>query len=231
MQLGSSRRTTRILTQTVADVPPDDGWLGPWEREHAKTLRFPKRLQDWKLGRWTAKLAVGRYLAAASESLEIRTSRDGAPEAYVAGEPAPVSLSISHSGGVALAAVGEPGLALGCDLELIDVRTVEFVLDYFTEAEASMALAAAPDRQPLLCTLVWSAKESALKSLREGLRRDTRSVSVSVAGPGDGRDWAPLSVSCPDLGRLFEGWWKAEMGFVLTLTGRSLPFPPAAFQG
>ncbi len=225
------RRSPGFVIQTVADLPPDEDWFSPWERAHAESLRFPKRLQDWKLGRWTAKLALRRYLEVPSDDLEIRSSRDGAPDAYLCGQPAPISLSISHSRGVALAAVGEPGLALGCDLEFVEARTVEFITDYLTEAEVRLALSAPPDRQPLLCTLIWSAKESALKSLRDGLRRDTKTVSVSPVVTGAEGDWAPLSVSCPDLGRVFEGWWKLETGFVLTFTEQSLPAPPVAFQG
>ena len=152
--------------------------MSAWERGHAATLRFAKRLQDWKLGRWTSKAAITRYLQVRPTDLDIRISRDGAPEPRLAGQPAPISLSISHSRGVALAAVGEPSLALGCDLEFVEAHTVEFVADYFTDAEVALVNSAPPEAQPMICTLIWSAKESALKSLRDGLRRDTRTVAV-----------------------------------------------------
>ncbi len=217
--------------QTADDVPPDDGWLTAREREYAAALRFPKRLQDWRLGRWTAKLAVRRYLGARCADLEIRTAPDGAPEPFLGERPAPISLSISHSRTVALAAVSGPGLALGCDLEYVESRTVEFVIDYFSPEEAALARGADPGRQALLCTLIWSAKESALKSLRDGLRRDTRTVSVTPDTPSLEGHWGRIGVRCADLNRIFQGWWKPAMGFVLTLTADSMPEPPLEISG
>ena len=65
-------------------------------------------------------------------------------------------------------------MALGCDLEVIEPRSEEFVADYFTTEEQKMvSQAPIADRSKLLA-LLWSAKESALKALREGLRFDTR---------------------------------------------------------
>jgi 4'-phosphopantetheinyl transferase len=73
------------------------------------------------------------------------------------------------------------------------------------------------DEQPLLATLIWSAKESALKCLREGLRRDTRSVLVSVGGAGKS-GWSSLTVRCLESSRLFYGWWRSAGGYVQTVT-------------
>ena len=46
-----------------------------------------------------------------------------------------------------------------------------------------------------VANLIWSAKESALKVLRTGLRRDTRSVDVSLLPdpPVDG--WQPAQLA------------------------------------
>jgi 4'-phosphopantetheinyl transferase len=220
-----------VLVQTAAELPREDLWMSDWERGHAATLRFPKRLQDWKLGRWTAKLALRRYLQNLPGELETRIATDGAPAPNLAGEPAPASLSISHSRGVAIAAVGHPGIELGCDLEYIEAHTVEFVTDYFTADEVMLARSAPPDRQPLLCTLIWSAKESVLKALRDGLRRDTRTVSVGGDLLGTGKTWARFSVRCSDPDGTFDGWWKLHGGFVLTLAERNFPDPPIEIQG
>ena len=69
-----------------------------------------------------------------------------------------------------------------------------FVADYFTPAEQALAHRAPSERDwQRVTNLIWSAKESALKVLRTGLRRDTRSVEVTL-GDGDGDDWVPLTV-------------------------------------
>ena len=74
-------------------------------------------------------------------------------------------------------------MALGCDLELVEPRSDRFVADYLTAAEQQLVLGAGPERD-LVANLIWSAKESALKVLRVGLRRDTRSVEVTLDGWG-----------------------------------------------
>ena len=87
------------------------------------------------------------------------------------------------------------GAELGCDLEIIEPRSDAFVADYFTtEEQALIARASAADR-PRLLALLWSAKESALKALHEGLRLDTRCVIVSPFDESfDLNGWSPLRV-------------------------------------
>ena len=73
--------------------------------------------------------------------------------------------------------------AVGCDLELVEPRTPGFVADFLTAAE-QQSVASRPDPDAA-ANLIWSAKESALKVLQTGLRRDTRSVEVAVDEPRD----------------------------------------------
>jgi hypothetical protein len=68
-----------------------------------------------------------------------------------------------------------------------------------------------------MANLIWSAKESMLKALREGLRRDTRSVvvePVSLAAPCEWNRWRGR---CLQSGRLFNGRWIAADRFVQTV--------------
>ena len=81
-------------------------------------LRMRRRRRDWRLGRFTAKAAVGAWLSVAPERVEILAAPDGAPEAWVDGERAPVSVSLSHRAGRALAVVAHAPAVVGCDLEL-----------------------------------------------------------------------------------------------------------------
>src|SRR5436305_121242 len=164
------------LTVDASEVPENDGWLTPAERVRLATLELPWRRADWRLGRWAAKHAVAAFLGASFEAVEIRPAADGAPEALLGGDPAPVSLSFSHRAGRAACAVAPAGTALGCDLELVEPRSAAFVRDYLTPAEQALVEAAPEMDHPFLVNLIWSAKESALKALRTGLRLDTRSV-------------------------------------------------------
>lgn len=219
------------LEQTEADVPvqPERGdWLSPGERIHLDRLRFPKRRADWLLGRWTAKQAVALFLNLSSCStlsgLEIIAAPDGAPEALLAGTPAPVTISLSHRAGQAVCAVAPAGTALGCDLELIEPRIETFAADYFSLEEQDLVAQSSPDEQPQLVTLIWSAKESALKALRAGLRLDTRSVIVSVHdGPGD---WHPL-LARHERGRELKGWWQITGRMARTVVTDPPAFTPS----
>ncbi len=214
------------LIRALADLPADPSWLTAGERARAAGLHVPKRRGDWLLGRWTAKLAVRSFLAKTGAGvpdigmLEIRNAPDGAPEAFLGSETAPVSLALSHSGGHGFCAVAAPGIPLGCDLEAIQPRAEEFILDYFAAEERALVASAPGDRRPMMATLVWSAKESGLKCLREGLRRDTRSVLVRLEA-GNERIWNGLTVRCLDSSRLFHGWWRCMEGFVQTIAAGS----------
>ena len=106
------------LEQTEADVPARNDWLSENEAARLGSLRFAKRRRDWRLGRWTAKLAMAAYrnLPGDSQTLrdvEIRPALSGAPEVVFAGQPAPVTISLSHCDGIAVCAVAPSSVTLG----------------------------------------------------------------------------------------------------------------------
>ena len=223
------------LEQGEANVPPENEWLSAAEWEHWQSLRFPKRRNDWRLGRWTAKRAVAAWLRLPASPLvfaqvEVVAAPDGAPEVFIADRAAALSLSLSHRGGTAFCVLAPAGTALGCDLEIIEPRSDAFLADYFTaEEQAYVAGAEAGERERLLAVL-WSAKESALKALRVGLRSDTRDVTVALA-PGwpDLSGWGALEVHARDAG-VFQGWWQTSGDFVRTIVGDSITAPPQALS-
>jgi 4'-phosphopantetheinyl transferase len=208
-----------VALASEAEVPAGDGWLSTSERETLAALRFPARRLDWRLGRWVAKRAVARLLGPVP--VEVRAAADGAPEVLLAGRPAPVAISISHREGLGACLAAVAGHAGGCDLELVEPRSPALARDFFTASELALVDRAGPDGRDLAVALVWSAKESALKALREGLRLDTREVEVQVAVPlreaGSRMGWwHPLRVLHGALA--FDGWWRElPSGHVLTV--------------
>jgi len=218
------------LEQTLADVPAEDDWLDASESICLNGMRFAKRRADWRLGRWTAKCAVASFLRVPADpqaltKIAIRPASSGAPEVFFANEPA-VTLSISHRSGAAMCAVAPWGVDLGCDLEVIEPRSEAFVEDFFTQGEQALVAQVCAKERSRLLALLWSAKESALKALREGLRLDTRSVVVSLGeGTLDLNDWSPLQVRCAD-GRSFDGWWQQTHTIVRTLVANPPPDSP-----
>jgi 4'-phosphopantetheinyl transferase len=219
------------LEQAEQDVSESNDWLCAAEIARLNSLRFAKRRADWRLGRWTAKRAAAAYLKwpACPQGLaeiEIRATPSGAPDAIVTGLGSPMVVSLSHRAGRAMCVVSSLGVKLGCDLEMIEPRSEAFVADYFTPEEKSqVALTVLADR-PEVVTLLWSAKESTLKALREGLRLDTRSVSVSfIQGGPDLSGWSPLRVRSCD-GQVFRGWWRTADGMLRTVVSDPTPGCP-----
>jgi 4'-phosphopantetheinyl transferase len=218
--------------QTSLDPPVDEEWLTAGEQATLACLHVAKRRRDWLLGRWTAKRALATYLGGVSRlcCLEVRAAESGAPEVFLDGRPAPLTLSLSHVAGRGLCAITAAGVALGCDLESIDSHSLAFVADYFTDGEQRLIAAAPASDRPCIITLLWSAKESALKALREGLRLDTRSVAATIAGECAFDGWSPLSVLHGDSGRIFRGWWRRDDGCVMTIVADPLPRLPISLN-
>ena len=215
----------RWLIRSWADVPPGDVWLSARERRTAASLHIHGRLRDWRLGRWTAKAAVGSLLTVAPERVEILAAADGAPEAWIDGEWAPVSVSLSHRAGRCLAVVARAPAVVGCDLERIEPRSGAFVREWLAPAEHGLLAAHLDADRARLANLVWTAKEAAAKVRREGLRLDVRGAVVAPAGAGasDGA-WRALRVEWGEGRAPTYGWWRTEPGWVMTIAGE--PSPP-----
>jgi 4'-phosphopantetheinyl transferase len=202
-------------------------------------LHIPKRRDDWRLGRWTAKRAVARVLDLPNgdrpdQNIEIPADPSGAPRVLLRRRPVALSISLSHRDGVAACAIARSTIPLGCDLELIEPRSDAFIADYFTKDEQKLIALQSKDKRDEIITVLWSAKESALKALRVGLTVDTRSVSVCLgarhsesAEKRDGKELHPLSSACPSPDwrpfqatfqneQILYGWWSTSTSLVRT---------------
>lgn len=217
------------LIQDLADVPCGEDWLGERERRVLEDLRLERRRASWRLGRWTAKRALGRWLAASPDRIEILAAADGAPEAWIYGERAPVSISISHRGDRGLAVVARAPLVAGCDLELIEPRSAAFVREWLAPVEQELIASYEGLERDLLVNLIWTAKEAAAKVHREGLRCNVRQAIVSVStGDSSTDDWCPLQVRWPVGEHSTTGWWRAQDEWVMSVVGEPPPAPPRA---
>lgn len=206
-----------LLCRTEA-VPAGDGWLGPDERAVQARLKLAKRRDAWRLGRFTAKQLLSSIERSnALDEIQILAAEDGAPEAFFDGRPIPGSISITHRSGVA-ACVAARATKVGCDLEAIEPRSQRFVDDFFTAREREAAQQVGARLRDRFVALTWSAKESALKVLRVGLRRDTRSVEVELDNVDAPRStWQPVKATVSPENQTLSGWWRLYGGLVLTV--------------
>ena len=220
------------LVDDASSVPVDTAWLTRNERARLDAFRFEKRRRDWLLGRWTAKQAVLRVAGLPGNDarrIEIATAKDGAPQPFLDGRPFRVALSISHSNGRGLCAVADQCTQIGCDIERIETRGPEFANTFFTTTERERIAAARTDEHDLLVTVTWCAKESVLKALRTGLRRDTYGVEV-VADIEQGiGNWNRITADTVDAGA-FGGWWRTDGDSVVCIVGRDLHDEPIAIE-
>jgi 4'-phosphopantetheinyl transferase len=213
-------------------LPPQEHWLAPGEAAVLAGLRYTKRRTEYLLRRFVAKQAVASVIGEATDPsalarIEVRNEPSGAPYVVVDGDPLDLAVSISDRAGWAVCVTCPTGSpTAGCDLELVEPRTPGFVADFLTTGEQRL-VAARPsgDERDAAANLIWSAKESALKVLRIGLRRDTHTLEVTPAAPrGDG--WGALTVQAVE-GTVFPGWWRREGRFLLTVATRVSVPPPA----
>lgn len=205
------------LMVNAADVPLSDDWLSGRERQVLAQHRLPHRHADWRLGRWAAKQAI---LATRDEpdgvcldELEILAAADGSPKAWFRGTPAAITVSISHRDGSAVALVCRADTLAGCDVELIEPRAPVFVTDWFTPTEREAVERAPAPSRDLLVTMIWSAKESALKAIRQGLRLDTRDIEVELSDE-EGEGWRRFAACWS--GKPLAGWSRQEGRWVVT---------------
>lgn len=222
----------RWLAVGEREVPDDDAWLAPAEAARLARYRFTKRRTEYRLRRWAGKRAVAALTGLAPAparlaAVEVLNRPTGAPYVQVDGEPLGVDVSLTDRAGWAVCLIGTGASGVGVDLEIVEPRSAGFVADFLTPAEREH-VASRPDRagHDEAANLIWSAKESALKVLRTGLRADTRSVEVRLTGPARPDGWAPLEVGAAAGTLCLPGWWRRDGMFLLTVAYDTPAEPP-----
>ena len=176
-------------------------YLAVEERRQFARLRMRKRRLDWLAGRIVAKrcvLASWPHVGPSPRASDIvvGTTDLGEPTLSFAGahgEVAAPKISISHGGGIAMAACSWQADRLpGVDVQPITRRDAAFGKTYFTLAEQSavaQAVARKATRPELAWTVRWALKEAALKALGIGARVDFKDLVVTPLAGEQGERW------------------------------------------
>lgn len=157
---------TRVRTIKVEGLLPGQD-LSHKEVKVLSSFRIEKRRAEWLAGRLAAKALLAEYTGKPPAELEIESDLLGRPSCGGA------LLSISHSGGWAVAAFKPGSSFLGLDLEKIEDRHPAWYSDYFHPAEL-------PEPDASEGTRLWAVKEAAMKALGLGLMADP--IDIRVAG-------------------------------------------------
>lgn len=180
----NSEISTRCVLQEVdRDALPADEAVLDWCLDYLLTrterkfwrnhLKFEKRKLEWLLGRIAAKESIRNLVSerfqVALGPLDIEVANDESrrPIVTVSHQGLPdVLVSISHSDGVgvALSSIAGDG-SPGVDFEIIEEREPEFAHRFLATDELRYLENCPPEAKQSELTRMWSAKESAFKSL------------------------------------------------------------------
>ncbi len=226
----------RYRISRADEVPVGDAWLTAREREQLARFRVRKRIADWRLGRYAAKVAVAGALdepRLEAREVEIRTTRGGAPSAWSGPLRLPLEISISHTARRALCVVAPLRRAIGCDLERVGspARGARSEAGFLIGRELAWleALADSTSRATWV-TLAWSAKESALKAIGDDRPVAARGLELRApAAPRlPGSAWERFEVAEESGTRRWSGWWRLDDGWALTVAGATALDAPLA---
>jgi 4'-phosphopantetheinyl transferase len=210
-------------TQKFDSISEDLDWLSLSEQNRYQQFRFPKRQNDWLLGRWAAKNLLSNFLTETDSipfhEFSIHNEDSGSPFVMWNDQRLEGSLSISHRSEYAVAAFCfDPEISIGIDLEEIEAKSLDFVEDYFTEPEVRMVLALPFEEQALTASLLWSGREAIVKALKIGLRIDTRQIALDPLPLISHGNWQRIEIlHCPSEAKNLKLFWRKLNHSLVTL--------------
>lgn len=140
----------------------------------------PRR--EFALCRAALRAILCQRLACPNGQLTFEEGEYGKPEAYVNGQPAAISFSVSHSGRHGLIALAGRG-RLGVDVEPRSTRRNLDVLigETLTPAEQSRLAGAGVNRRRRLFFRLWTMKEALVKALGTGFQLHISEFEIPAA--------------------------------------------------
>lgn len=155
------------------------------ERERAERYRFRKDRERFVAARGLLRRILSRYCGLPPGQLKFDYNAYGKPCLREEVNGQDVRFNVSHSGGLALYAVGS-GRALGVDVERIRARVCEEQIAerFFSPTEVADLRSLPAGLQPRAFFNCWTRKEAYIKARGEGLSMDLDRFDVSLS-PGE----------------------------------------------
>jgi len=184
----------------------------------------PKRRDDFLRGRLAARRLLAEYLPIDPFRLAVLPDADGVPWAEEEErERLPVSLSISHTAGVAAAAFVDLPWRIGIDVEHPIDSADKLVGDYFEACEMELCSGLDTTALSWRAAEIWALKEAGLKALGTGLRVPTSAVVVkAIATQADAAGWQSVDMvlgnTAPEPGRAMKAWVRRQSSVALALS-------------
>ena len=198
----------------AVDAVLSEEFLSESEKKQLGNFQFPKKKQDFLLGRLAAKRALGAWLSEPDlRRIEIRSGDHGEPLVrHPRAGPAEVTISHSHGFAVALAFSAEH--PMGLDLETISAVSAATIISELGASAAEQAwLATAGVDDATACSVLWTAREALGKALKGGLKSPLGALSLTdIRAVGEG-NWGSRYLNFPQ----YQCLTQVEGGRVLSL--------------
>lgn len=162
-----------MLKLSLVSLPPEDApldYLSPAEKEQYFGFQYPRRRNSYLLGKLAAKIAV----AEEDDDLSaIQIEHGILCQPFIAGSTR--KITVTHCDTLGAAAVYDPGLLAGVDMERVDERAAEAIRRITSKEEEALKMELAP---PHFLTLLWTAKEAMSKVIQTGFTVPTELFEI-----------------------------------------------------
>jgi 4'-phosphopantetheinyl transferase len=155
------------------------------ELERASRFHFPRDRQRFVAARAVLRIILASYLATDAKDIDFCYSKKEKPSLGPTHEGSDVTFNVSHSGGIALFAIGR-GREIGVDVEQVRRDSdSEAIARRFFSAHEQEQLAALPAGQRVEAFFrCWTRKEAYIKATGDGLSLPLGQFDVSLT-PGE----------------------------------------------
>lgn len=160
----------RYLVIKTKEVPNAEEFLTGFEMQQYQHFAVEKRAEEWLAGRYATKKLATEFFNLPLKKLQVKNTKNGIPVLQAEGGNH-LTISISHRGDYAAAAISLTGDLIGVDVEKIESRPQGWAEQYFTKDE----LIADDDAY---LTEMWAKKEAVLKLLGLGLTVPTTQIKI-----------------------------------------------------
>ncbi len=160
----------RYIIVKTTDVPKAETFLTTLELKQYKHFAVEKRASEWLAGRYAVKKLASEFFSLPLKKMQVKNAKNGAPILQATGGNN-LTISITHRGEYAAAAISLTGDLIGVDIEEIESRPQGWIEQYFAKEE----LLADDDAY---LTELWCKKEAVLKFLGLGLTVPATQIKI-----------------------------------------------------
>ena len=161
----------RYLVVNTNDAPKPEDFLTSYELSQYQSFKVEKRAAEWLAGRYAAKKLATDFFTHTMQKMQVKNARNGMPVLQVEGGNH-LTISITHSGAYAAAAIALADNFIGVDIEKVEERPEGWAKEYFTEKELTV-------NTPAFLTELWAKKEAILKLLQIGLTVPAKDIEIT----------------------------------------------------